>query len=233
MKKLNKQQIERLYNFTDAHFVEYQEVQNELVDHLANAIEAQWEINPNKDFETALQEEFKKFGVYGFLEVVEARQKTIEKRYYKIILREIKAFLNLPRIVVLVGLFLLSFRQLTKWQYGSYILVCTLVSLIVLSFIKIFKSRKRQKLLAKQQNRKPYLLENLIAQAGHLAIFANLPVQIFVFLPDSLLGNFWFGLVYSLVFTAFCLLLYAALVLLPRKREKLLKETYPEWKFYE
>lgn len=204
-------------------------MQNELVDHLANAIEAQWEINPDKDFETALQEEFKKFGVYGFLNVVEARQKAIEKRYYKIILREIKAFLNLPRIVLTVALFLLSFNLLTQWQYGSYTLLGILLTLIILSLVKIFKSRKRQKLLAKQQNRKPYLLENLIAQAGHLAIYANLPAQIFIFLPDSLFGNFWFGLFYSLVFTAFCLLLYAALVLLPRKREKLLKETYPEW----
>ena len=42
MQKVNSNQIDRLYRFTREHFVEYYDVQTELVDHLASAIEKQW-----------------------------------------------------------------------------------------------------------------------------------------------------------------------------------------------
>lgn len=37
--KLSAQQIDQLYAFTRQHFVEWYDLQSELVDHLANAIE--------------------------------------------------------------------------------------------------------------------------------------------------------------------------------------------------
>ena len=40
--KLTNQQIEQLFTFTRQHYVEYYDLQSELVDHLANAIEEQW-----------------------------------------------------------------------------------------------------------------------------------------------------------------------------------------------
>ena len=65
MLKLTSEQIERLYLFTRQHYVEWYDLQTELVDHMANAIEAQWQEHPKLSFEEALQKEFKKFGVFG------------------------------------------------------------------------------------------------------------------------------------------------------------------------
>ncbi|MEP5132812.1 MAG: hypothetical protein ABJQ64_09610, partial [Nonlabens ulvanivorans] len=62
--KLNDSQIEDLYAFTRKHYVEFYDLQTELVDHLANAIEDQWELKPHLSFEDALQIEFKKIGVF-------------------------------------------------------------------------------------------------------------------------------------------------------------------------
>ena len=81
--KLSAEQIERLYQFTRQHFVEYYDLQTELVDHLAIAIEAEWQENSKISFEDALQKEFKKFGVFGFMEVVEQRQAALNKKYNK------------------------------------------------------------------------------------------------------------------------------------------------------
>ena len=54
--KLTPEQIDRLYQFTRQHYVEWYDLQTELVDHLANSIEAQWQENPKKNsFEDALQ----------------------------------------------------------------------------------------------------------------------------------------------------------------------------------
>ena len=63
--KLSQEQINRLYEFTRQHYVEYYDLQMELVDHLANSIEEQWKENPKLSFETALNIEFKKFGIFG------------------------------------------------------------------------------------------------------------------------------------------------------------------------
>ena len=72
--KLTTTQIDRFYQFTRQHYVEWYDLQTELVDHLANSIELQWQDNPKIDFEVALNIEFKKFGVFGFMDVVEKRQ---------------------------------------------------------------------------------------------------------------------------------------------------------------
>ncbi len=81
--KLSTEQVERLYAFTRQHYVEYYDLQTELVDHLANAIEEQWLENPKLSFDAALQIEFKKFGVFGFMEVVEKRKVALNKKYNK------------------------------------------------------------------------------------------------------------------------------------------------------
>jgi hypothetical protein len=49
------------------------------VDHLANAIETQWQ-NQKLSFNEALNKEFKKFGVFGFMDVVEKRQTVLSKK---------------------------------------------------------------------------------------------------------------------------------------------------------
>ena len=72
---LTENQIQALYKFTRQHYVEYYDVQTELVDHLANDIEQIWEENPNISFEQARDQSFKKFGIFGFMEIVEQRQR--------------------------------------------------------------------------------------------------------------------------------------------------------------
>jgi len=65
--ELTEKQTEELYIFTRQHFVEYYDVQTELVDHLANDIEQISEENPNLSFEEARDKSFKKFGIFGFI----------------------------------------------------------------------------------------------------------------------------------------------------------------------
>ena len=64
--KLTSQHIDQLYKFTRAHYVEWYDLQTELVDHLANDIENIWEKEPNLSFDQAKNKAFKKFGIFGF-----------------------------------------------------------------------------------------------------------------------------------------------------------------------
>ncbi|MDT0294630.1 hypothetical protein ACFQ3R_04295 [Mesonia ostreae] len=230
MKKVSPQQINRLYQFTDQHFVDYYDVQLELVDHLANAIEEQWQENPEKDFETALQEEFKKFGVFGFLEVVESRQVAMQKRYHQLMWKEAKEFLKLPKVLILTAAFLVSFTLITQIPNGVQLLIGLLVLVGIVFGLKWYKNIKKAKILVKNTNRKPYLLETLLNNMGQAGIYMNLPIQILIFIPNLTINHFWTGLIYGLFLTIFCLVFYITLVLLPRKRDEILQEAYPELK---
>ena len=79
--KLTPEQIDRLYQFTRQHYVEWYDLQTELVDHLANAIEQQWQENPKISFEDALQLEPTKLGASGFMAVVATRQSALQNRH--------------------------------------------------------------------------------------------------------------------------------------------------------
>jgi len=230
MKKVTSLQIERLFQFTDQHFVDYYDVQLELVDHLANAIEEQWQENSDKDFETALQEEFKKFGVFGFLEVVEARQAAMQKRYHQLMWKEAKEFLKLPKVVILATAFLVSFTLITQITYGVYILIGILLCLVILFSLRLYKNNKEIKRLRKQSKQKPYLLETLLNHTGQFGAFLNLPIQLLVLIPKEVEINIWIGIIYGLLLTGVTLVFYITLFLLPRKRDEILQEAYPELK---
>ena len=108
--KLSTEQIEHLFNFTKKHYVEHYDVQVELVDHLANAIEDQWKENPNILFEDALQTEFKKFGVFGFTSLVEQKKSALQSHYWKIIKKEFISFFSIPKIILTIVMFYVLFQ---------------------------------------------------------------------------------------------------------------------------
>src|SRR6478735_7325504 len=110
--KLTPEQIDQLYLFTRQHYVEYYDLQTELVDHLANAIEEQWLENPKISFEDALQSEFKKFGVFGFTELIKERHWVLIKRYNKLKWVHFKEFFEVPKIIITAGAIFLVYQIL-------------------------------------------------------------------------------------------------------------------------
>ena len=92
--ELTKEQIQGLYKFTREHFVEHYDVQTELVDHLANDIEQIWKEKPQLTFREARDTSFKKFGVFGFMDILSEKQKFMEKKYCKILVPVSKNYWN-------------------------------------------------------------------------------------------------------------------------------------------
>lgn len=224
--KLSKEHIEKLYQFTQKHYVEWYDLQTELVDHLANGIEQQWETNPNIGFEDALQKEFKKFGVFGFMEVVEQRQKALSKRYFKIMLGFIKEWFRLPKIIATTTLAFALFLIL-KSSSGQAIYFGILITVTVFVIVKSIKIRKTFNLKTKA-NGKKWLFEEMIFKTAA----ANAPVFMVnmynMHLFSDTIGN-WY--VWLLTFTVLAILLtsYITLEVIPKNAEKYLKEIYPEY----
>ena len=229
--KLTETQIEELYKFTRKHYVEHYDVQTELVDHLANDIEDICTENPNLSFDKARDISFKKFGVFGFMNVVEAKQKQMNKRYLKIMWRFLKEWFTFPKVATTLGLFLLFFCIL-KMPYAKYILLSLLFILVVVDLRRQTIARKKQKIKTKKAEKK-FLLEDLISGARNSfsgLLFINVFNSMNAFrVSFNSMENHWLILV-SFSITVVVLLFYITGFIIPKKAEELLEETYPEYK---
>lgn len=223
---LTEQQIEQLYQFTRKHFVEWYDLQTELVDHLANGIEQQWDTNPNISFEDALKKEFKKFGVFGFMDVVEQRQKALNKKYLKIMWGFIKEWFKLPKIIatttVVLGLFLAL-----KSPFGLYVYYGVLIATTTFILIQSFKMRKRFNKKEKATGRK-WLFEEMIFKTAA----ANGPVlmiNLYNIHHFSGATASWYIGVLTLAMVGIILTSYITLEVIPQNADNYLNEVYPEY----
>ena len=225
--KLTPEQIDRLYQFTRQHYVEWYDLQTELVDHLANAIEQQWQENPKISFEDALQIEFKKFGVFGFMDVIAEKQVALSKKYKKFVWNELVTFFTLPKIILTV-LFTIFFYYLFQYLFLKSLLDAFHLLIAFVGIIFAFKINSKYQKYKKEKG-KVWFLEEMIKNYGIIAFFAYLPFQIgnsllkFDFNSDWIIG---FLAVLSVVFYLY---LYIIMFVIPSKAEKYLKATYKEY----
>lgn len=228
MKKLDKPQIEALYKFTRQHYVEYYDVQTELVDHLANGIEAQWQKDPEVSFDEALKTEFKKFGVFGFSEILEKRERAMEKKYFGLIWKEAKDLLKQPKWILLLVLSCSATYLLLSFQVGVYALMALIVVLFLLS--AIYVGRKNSNLKKKMKSgKKVFLLERLILNTGGYFSIMWIPIHIFNLTDISV--NPYVVLPMSLFVVFLILCTYICFYHLPEKKDEILKKAHPEIKF--
>ena len=148
MKQLTNHQISQLFDFTKKHYVEYYDVQIELVDHLAAGIEKIWEENPDLSFDEALNTEFKKFGIFGFTDLVEKKKSALINHYAKLIWKEILAFFSFPKIVFSAILFVLLFyiyKTAKPWMVTMDYLPLMVFALITTVCFIFFKNKIKTK----------------------------------------------------------------------------------------
>lgn len=130
-KQLTPEQIQNLHEFCEFHNVKYYDVQIELVDHLATAIEKLWDTEPGLSFEEALIQVAEQFGVdpfsftdpnsllpfpigsekanAGFDAITEYKTKALQRKYDFMQIRFFLEFFKLPRIVLTIAFTLILF----------------------------------------------------------------------------------------------------------------------------
>lgn len=229
--RLTHTHIEQLFKFTRKHYVYHYDVQSELVDHLANDIEDIWLAQPKLSFEDARDTSFKKFGIFGFMDVIEAKQKQMNKRYSKILWRFFKEWFTVPKVVITAGIFIAIFLVL-RIQFSEYVLMGVFLGLIIYDMVSLFKKRKRQKKKEKK-NEKIFLLEAMIGTSRNgftgLALVNLFNCINLSKVSFSSLDNLWLLFV-SLLATFVIILFYVITYVIPEKSEQLLQESYPEYK---
>jgi hypothetical protein len=211
--------------------VYHYDVQSELVDHLANDIEEIWKEKSKVSFQEARDKSFKKFGVFGFMDVIEAKQKQMNKRYRSILWRFFREWFTIPKVMTTMAVFLSLFMVL-KIQYAEYFLLGVLHLIVTVDVIKQTKARKIQK-KKEQKQEKIFLLEAMISDTrkgfSGFAIIYLFNFLNMVKVPFHSLADHWL-LIISFSATILLILFYATTYLIPQKAEELLIETYPEYK---
>lgn len=226
--RISADEVKQLYEFTRKHYVEYYDLQTELVDHLANGIESQWKRTPAIPFEDALQAEFKKFGVFGFSEIVEEKQKAMRKRYHKIIGRYFLKFFRIPKIIATIGSIYLMYVFVLNVPYALETLWIALVVLIV-SVIRLLMKNKR----ANKTETKRFLFKELITSYGLGVPVLLIPLNILNLSnmlshgADHVSGKQ--AMVVSVVLVVYIIYAYIVVFEIPKNAEKYLSEVYPEY----
>lgn len=230
--KISEAQIESLYSFTRQHFVEWYDLQTELVDHLANAIEAQWQENPTLSFDEALQKEFKKFGIFGFMDVVEQRQVALNKKYNKIVWKHFREFFGLPKILLSVGfmaILFLSMKQISYPEIPMYALILFVLGMFLTQVVRQIRYQNRKT----KKDEKRWLFQEVIRSYGNMSILLMLPFQALgrmVDASDKLVQNDILLTIFCVLSVSFCIADYVILFVIPSKAETYLTQTYPEYR---
>lgn len=229
--KLTEEQIDMLYVFTREHYVEHYDLQTELVDHLANDIEEIWKVKPAISFHDAKNMAFKKFGVFGFMEVVEQKQKQMTRKYWRILWRFMKEWFTIPKIICTLTI-LMGYYTLLRFEAASFILAAAMISLgafiLVCQTITTYKAR-----LKKKRKERIFLLEEMIHSSKSWFVVLSLLNLYNIFelidVKFSELASHW-AFIIAVFLTLLTIAFYIVEFVIPSKSKELLAETYPEYK---
>lgn len=227
--KLTVTQIEDLYTFTQKHYVEWYDVQTELVDHLANGIENQWVTNPARSFEDALNNEFKKFGIFGFQDLVEEKTKALNKYYRIQVWFYLKQFFKLPKIV-LTFIFVWALFNSINFLEDKMTLIWGVVFVIFVAHIFHLVKFKISINKRKKKTGKKWLFENCIIQLGGLI---HVLYYVFYFRRFFDSNRQWTStttLLVSICIVLYVLIFYISSVVIPKKLKEKMAIEHPEYK---
>lgn len=163
---LSKKQIQSLFIFCEKHFVKYYDVQVELVDHLANAIELEMHNQPKLTFEKALEKVHQSFGVMGFAPLVAEKQNQAEKQSRKIFWKLLKAQFGWPKILTF---FVLSAAMFTLFSFNTFLMNWSFGLIILLSWLVLFFCMLRIRRESGRTGRKFLLVDS----SCHYSIFVT------------------------------------------------------------
>ncbi|WP_298485311.1 hypothetical protein [uncultured Maribacter sp.] len=229
--QLNQAQIQQLYAFTSKHFVEHYDLQTELVDHIANGIEQQLSENSDITFKQALNNEFRKFGVHGFEDVIVKRKRAMSLKYWKIIFGFFKDYFSFPKIIATLSAIL--FLGLVFWNIPLEIkenFFSGIGALIIVLWLFFMIRNKKQK----KETKKRWMLKDQIDNIGNS--FNLIHLIFFPIINSNLLGSvlrwqvFYIDVLLAFIIVTVVLISFIILKTIPQKAEELLTKTYPEYK---
>jgi hypothetical protein len=217
---ITTEETKKLFEFCRNHFVNYYDVQIELVDHLATAIEEKWKTNPELPFNDVVNNTFKKLGIYGFSKIKGQKKRELKRKYNRLLWSYFTEFYRWPKLLMT---FVLTFALFILFQLVENSLVIFYAyfsALIVFVVVYFFTWNRRFKLETKK---KFLLIDYLNGVLSTLLILIiqipNLIFQLVLNIESSTLNieNPLILLGISLVLVACGILIYGQMIFIPQK----------------
>ncbi len=223
--ELSKEQIQQIDSYIKSCGVKWYDVRVELVDHFANNLEKELEINPKLDFKQALIDEHKRFGDKGFKSLLTIKTNEVEKKFFKDSIKHLVSFFKIPKIILSV----ISFWGLSKLIHffdnkEVFFQILTGLLLIIMTQLLV------RVLISNQKKGKKFLTlnrgNNFLQLTNFLAISFN---SISIFRNDSSYENQMHNYLQIFIFVVF-ILYYISGEYVYDKLIKNIRENYPEIK---
>jgi hypothetical protein len=221
-------QIQQLFVFCESKRVQYYDVQVELVDHLANAIETRMQENPDLSFEKALDLTYQDFGIFGFSKIVSAKEEAVMERQRHFFYTTVKAHFRWPKLLLLL-LLTLGLNSAVS-LFGLNGIYAIMIGIFFCSVVVLFYVSSRLNTIRRRLNKK-LVIATFMYKSGWLHF--PLYIQIFSnkFLHDStwiiVSSNEVYRLLFALFFAVYIILILAHFQTF-RSVEDSVKRGFPE-----
>ena len=231
---LTQQETDLLFRACENRDVFHYDVQVELVDHLASAIEEQWIEDPKIPFKYALYVAAKKFGPTGFSQIKEQKQKELSRKYNRILWNYLLGFYRWPKMMLTLALSLGVFLLLKNisglhWVFLSYTMVLCIGAVV---YDLRYKSKHKIHTVG---NKSFLLLSRLKQLQSTTMLLCNLPViSYFIFtvireFEVSLPNNNFVLFPIALFIVSSIIVLFGYFFHIPQKIKEHFSEQFPEF----
>ncbi|MBW0176387.1 hypothetical protein [Sediminibacterium sp.] len=149
---LSDEQIQELYAYCKRKSISYYDIQVEIVDHMANAIEEKMQTNESLTFKQALELVHFSFGNLGLREIVEAKTTTMRKKYRKMRKRLFYTYFTFPKILLAI-MILLSVITVDRFLSEPY-LIANIILIGLIAAIQFLRVERDKSKLRRTQHEK-------------------------------------------------------------------------------
>jgi hypothetical protein len=228
-RKLTQDEIDNLHEYCYFRGIFHYDVQVEIVDHLASAIENLWETNPEMPFEEAVYKLGEQFGGdLGFAIIKKEKEKALRKKYRRLLWQYVGDFYKFPKIIITLMIILslstaLHFTENDQWIFILSFVLFIGLSLFYNSYYKRkylqFKIKEGYTFLLSEISFKGVLYYTGITCGG---IFFNAATHEAHF---STVGS----IIFSVFISMYLVLLYGDCFFIPKKIQEHFSEQFPQF----
>lgn len=231
-RKLSQEQIKKLFAWCEKYEVYDYDLQIEIVDHLASAIEHQWEENPELSFGWALKTIRDKFGWRDFRKLERKMQRQLKHKFQLVLFNYFKQYFKLPKIVITVCLALVFFTVLQVLNNNSILIISYCIPISVAAvYSSYFLFPKRIKI--KPTPKKSFMILEYLNEtnksASTLALFPIYGLFFFNLEPIRYSNLVWQEILIALIMAFASILLWGYFFYLPEKIRDYFMKNYPEY----
>lgn len=146
--QLTQKEVDYLFDFVNKRNIPYIDVQYELVDHLASAIEEKMDLQSGLSFQEALREVYNQFPLTGFALFQIEKEKGLKSYWRRKFWNYLRQYIHFPKILNIVLIMLIVVMTLLHFKHGVLLIFATYIittigSMIVLSHHKNIQTLKR------------------------------------------------------------------------------------------